>query len=69
MNTAFLVPRKGLTVLQPRSAKNPTPVPLPAEGATVPLTSYWRRRLAVGDVVHSPPPKAAKTTITDKTGE
>lgn len=69
MNTAFLIPRKGLTVLQPRSVKNVTPVPLPAEGATVPLTSYWRRRLAVGDVLQGTAPKSAKTITTDKSGE
>jgi hypothetical protein len=39
-------PRSGLLVRDPA---NP-PIPLPAEGAEVPRTTYWLRRLAKGDV-------------------
>lgn len=38
--------RPGLTVLDPATYR-----PLPAEGAEVLHNAYWRRRLAVGDVV------------------
>jgi hypothetical protein len=33
---------------------------LPAAGAAVPDTEYWRRRLLQGDVVKAPPPKPRK---------
>ena len=33
---------------------------LPSEGLEVPLTTYWRRRLAVGDVVHVKKSEAKK---------
>lgn len=62
MSTAYLIPRTGLAVLQPRDHKRPVPTPLPAEGATVTLTPYWRRRLADGDVKLGKPAKATKTT-------
>lgn len=39
-------PRQGLLVRDPD-----TKHPLPPEGAEVPDTSHWRRRLADGDVV------------------
>lgn len=48
--------REGLIVLDPA-----TYFPLPAEGAEVPETSYWQRRLLDGDVVlvtQSPAPAA-----------
>ncbi|MCD7099118.1 DUF2635 domain-containing protein [Stenotrophomonas sp. MMGLT7] len=61
MSTAYLIPRTGLAVLQPRDHKRPVPTPLPAEGATVTLTPYWRRRLADGDVTAGEPPAPAPT--------
>ena len=69
MSTAYLIPRAGLTVLQPANHKHSVPTPLPAEGATVELTSYWRRRLAVGDVTEGKAPAATKTTTKTTTGE
>jgi hypothetical protein len=62
MNTAYLIPRSGLTVLQPVTHRHSVPTPLPVEGATVTLTSYWRRRIAVGDVTEGKAPAATKTT-------
>jgi hypothetical protein len=44
-------PREGLKVLNPDSRLH-----LPPEGAEVPETSYWLRRLADGDVVLSKEP-------------
>ncbi|MFZ5538133.1 MAG: DUF2635 domain-containing protein [Pseudomonadota bacterium] len=50
-----LLPRPGLTVLMPD-----TFIPLPPEGRTVRLDSYWRRRLRDGDVtVRQTPPAPA----------
>lgn len=39
--------RPGLIVRQPEHGGEP----LPAEGAVVPPTTYWRRRLKDGDIV------------------
>lgn len=69
MTTAYLIPREGLTVLQPRSAKSPVPVPLPAEGAKVELTTYWHRRLADGDVTEGRAPGGKSAKPTTQTGE
>jgi hypothetical protein len=41
-------------------ARPPLPRHLPATGAEVPDTEYWRRRLADGDVVPARAPRAAK---------
>jgi hypothetical protein len=38
-------------------ARPPMPRHLPAEGAEVPDTQYWRRRIADGDVVLAQPSK------------
>lgn len=48
-----------------------TKMPLPAEGKTVPCTSYWLRRLAAGDVVEVAAPKkpAAKKPAASAGGE
>jgi hypothetical protein len=35
----------------------PMPRHLPAEGAEVPDTQYWRRRIADGDVILAPAPE------------
>jgi hypothetical protein len=35
---------------------------LPAEGADVPHTVYWQRRLTAGDAVEADPPKAKAAT-------
>ena len=32
---------------------------MPAEGAEVPINVYWSRRIAVGDVIETPPAAAA----------
>lgn len=45
--------REGLIVLDPA-----TYLPLPSEGADVPETSYWQRRLLDGDVVEVTQPRA-----------
>lgn len=42
------------------AARPPAPRHLPATGAEVPETEYWRRRLADGDVVIAKPPRAPK---------
>lgn len=70
---AYLIPREGLTVLIPRGGRYLMPTPLPAEGASVELGTYWRRRIADGDVSVGEPPAPAKakakaTTDTDTTG-
>ena len=41
-------------------ARPPMPRHLPATGAEVPDTEYWRRRLADGDVVTARPPRTPK---------
>lgn len=46
--------REGLIVLDPANY-----MPLPAEGAEVPQTTYWKRRLRAGDVVPVESVKAA----------
>lgn len=46
----FVAPRPGLEVRDPVTHK-----PLPAEGAAVPRSTYWLRRLADGDVVEAKP--------------
>lgn len=71
--TAYLIPRAGLTVLIPRGGKYLVPTPLPAEGTSIALSTYWRRRIADGDVTVGEPPAPAKgkakaTTDTDTTG-
>jgi hypothetical protein len=38
-------------------ARPPMPRHLPAEGAEVPDTQYWRRRIADGDVILAPAPE------------
>lgn len=49
-----LVPGEGLKVRQPQGGY------LPAEGATVVLDSYWRRRLADGSVSEGKAPAVKK---------
>lgn len=51
--TVHVRPKEGLHVRNPA-----TGAPLPEEGATVPLTTYWRRRIEDGDALASPPKKA-----------
>lgn len=55
MRTAFLIPKRGLVVRDPM-----TLVALPAEGASVRMTTYWTRRLTAGDVTEGRAP--SKTT-------
>jgi len=45
-NRIYVVPAKGLTVINP--ANNQA---LPTEGAEVEMTPYWQRRINEGDVV------------------
>lgn len=52
----FVVPAKGLQVRRPE----PPYKPLPPEGAEVPDTTYWNRRLKSGDVTLGAPPKQPK---------
>lgn len=44
-DTMFVAPAAGLQVRRPGTGQ-----PLPAEGALVPRTAYWLRRLAEGDI-------------------
>lgn len=55
MNTFFLKPKSGLTVIDPATRK-----PLAADGAEVSDTTYWRRRLADGDVERAEPSTTTK---------
>ena len=51
----FIKPaREGLLVRYPAPIRNRF---LPAEGAEVPWTQYWMRRVADGDCVVTKPPK------------
>lgn len=55
MNTVHIKPAPGMRVRTPRGDV------LPAEGRSEELTTYWRRRIADGDVeVSDPPPTASK---------
>lgn len=56
MMTMFVIPVKGARVPYPN---NPGKF-LPEEGADVPETSYWQRRVTEG-VVKFPEPKSKKT--------
>lgn len=50
----YLKPNKGLKVRHPAGGH------LPDEGSDVVLNTYWRRRMADGDVVKASKPKAVK---------
>lgn len=52
MNMIHVIPAKGLQVRDPRTGE-----PLPPEGAQVPRTRYWLRRLRDGDVTEGRPAK------------
>ncbi len=52
----YIKPAEGLKVLNPASGKH-----LPAEGARVILTPYWRRRLRDEDVTKTRRPRATKS--------
>lgn len=54
-------PRAGLTVRDPEQGYRA----LPAAGAKVPDTRYWRRRLAAGDVEPVPAKRKAKAAKKD----
>lgn len=56
----FVKPAKPDMRIANPEALPPLPRHLAAEGAEVPDTEYWRRRLADGDVVLATPPRAAK---------
>ena len=51
---AFLKPAKGLRVLFERGG------PMPAKGAEVEMTQYYRRRVADGDLEIADPPRKGK---------
>jgi hypothetical protein len=55
----FVKPAPELLVANPE-ARPPMPRHLPAAGAEVPDTEYWRRRLRDGDVVEAPPETTTK---------
>lgn len=57
METIFVKPAAGRLVRDPATRGH-----LPAEGAEVPRTGYWLRRLADGDVVEAPRPKPTAKT-------
>jgi hypothetical protein len=50
MKTLFLIPAPGLKVRNPVDK-----AALPEAGAVMPLDSYWRRRIACGDVIVGKP--------------
>lgn len=52
----FVTPKPGLTVRDPETKR-----PVPAEGAEVPQSGYWMRRLRDGDLVAGSPPKAPRS--------
>jgi len=52
--TAYLTPAPGLRVVNPA-----TKAPLPAEGETVELDTYWIRRIGDQDVTEGKAPAAA----------
>lgn len=56
----FVKPAQPDLLVANPEARPPMPRHLPPEGAEVPDTEYWRRRLADGDVVHAKPPRAGK---------
>ena len=51
---AFLKPARGLRVLFERGG------PMPAKGAEVEMTQYYRRRVADGDLEIADPPAARR---------
>ena len=51
MNSLFVKPAEGRSVLNPDNAMQP----LAAEGEPVPATIYWRHRIADGSVVEFQP--------------
>jgi len=54
--------RMHITPREDRIVRDPvTRDPLPKEGALKPVTTYWRRRAADGDVTIAKPPRAAKS--------
>lgn len=57
MERIRVVPREGLSVPRP----HPDRGHLDAAGEEVPLTRYWRRRLADGDVERAPKPAPKRT--------
>lgn len=56
--TLFVKPRSGYLVRHPERDMTP----LPADGAKVPRSPYWLRRLRDGDVIECSPPKPAAKT-------
>lgn len=54
----FVKPKDGLVVRDPATKRA-----LPAEGAEVPETGYWMRRLRDGDVVESTPAAPAAAPV------
>jgi hypothetical protein len=52
----FVIPADGLLVPNPEAPRG-GPRHLPPEGAEVPDTAYWRRRLADGEVREGEAPK------------
>lgn len=57
MNTQWLKPAEGLLV----RFEDPAQGHIPAEGAELPLTKYYRRRVADGDLVKGRRPAAPKS--------
>lgn len=55
MNKITVKPSEGARVLNPATRQ-----PLPAEGASVPRSTYWLRRIAAGEVEEVKPAKGKK---------
>lgn len=60
-DTVLLVPAEGRRVIDPATRQ---PVPAEGVGVPLPLSTYWRRRIADGDVAEAPaaPQRGRKTT-------
>ena len=55
METRFLKPAPGMKVRLENATRH-----LLAEGESVTMSAYWRRRIKDGDVTDAKPPKSAK---------
>lgn len=60
--TMFVVPESGRRVIDPATRQA-----LPADGADVPRSTYWLRRVREEDVKESPRPRARAATTSNKT--
>lgn len=62
MEKIYLIPGKGLVIIDPLTKKS-----LPEEGALISMTTYWQRRINHGDVTIGKPPASAPAKPAAKT--